>query len=147
MDTLTFYVVKSKDGKYLRSTGIGGGEHWVSEIKKAKVWNKIGPAKAQVTFWANHYPDFGVPEIIPFLATPQEPMNLEEHVKKSLRKKTLENLNKKRWEAEKEWSNANVELKRNPTGWRNGQAKESAEKARKKLDSILKSIEEVKNGK
>lgn len=145
MDTLTFYVVRSKDGKYLRSTGIGGGAHWIEDIKKAKVWNKIGTAKAQVTFWASNYPEFGVPEIIPFLATPQEPMNLEDHVNNSIRKKELDKLNHERWRAEEKLAVANVELSRYTSGWRNEKAKEEVENITKKLNDINTNIKKLKH--
>lgn len=62
---LNFYAVRSKDGKWLRSKGYGGsGESWVSDITKAKIYGKIGPARSQVTFWAKNYPEFGIPDIV-----------------------------------------------------------------------------------
>jgi len=56
MEELTFYIIKSKDGKYLRAKGYQGyGNNWVDDIKSAKVYQKIGPARSNVTFWASTY--------------------------------------------------------------------------------------------
>lgn len=62
---LDFYAVRSQDGKWLRSKGMNGyGESWVDDLTKAKIYSKPGPAKAQITFWAKHYPDFGIPDLV-----------------------------------------------------------------------------------
>lgn len=53
METINFYAVKFRDGKWLRSKGYNGyGESRVDSLDKAKIWTKIGPAKAQITWWA-----------------------------------------------------------------------------------------------
>ena len=143
MDTLTFYVVKSKDGKYLRSTGMSGGKHWVDDINQAKVWNKIGPAKAQVTFWSINYPEFGVPTIIPLLATAQEPLSMEEHVKESVRKAKLKELNIYKWHVENNLAKAEVTFK-NSAGWRKLQAKEQIDAAKTEIERIKNEIEKNK---
>ena len=62
---LNFYAVRSKDGKWLRAKGFGGsGESWVSGITKAKIYGSTRAPKAQITFWANNYPKFGVPDLV-----------------------------------------------------------------------------------
>jgi hypothetical protein len=62
---LNFYAVRSKDGKWLRAKGYGGsGKSWVDEMSKAKIYANPGPAKAQITFWAKNYPEYGVPELV-----------------------------------------------------------------------------------
>lgn len=64
---MKLYVVRSKDGKFLRSKGYGGsGNNWVDALEKAKFFPKLGTAKAQVTFWFRTYPQFGCPEILEF---------------------------------------------------------------------------------
>lgn len=73
--TKTFYIVRNKEGKFLRSKGYGGsGECWVDDLEKAKVWSRPGPAKAQVTWWLTHYPSYGLPEIVPLVATMGKPL-------------------------------------------------------------------------
>lgn len=52
-DSLKLYAVQSPDGRWLRSKGYNGsGESWVESPQKAKYWANIGPAKAQITWWA-----------------------------------------------------------------------------------------------
>lgn len=61
-----FYIVVDKDGLFLRSKGYSGyGDSWVENINDgARIYTKQGPAKAQVTFWASNYPEYGVPNIV-----------------------------------------------------------------------------------
>jgi hypothetical protein len=62
---LNFYAVRSKDGKWLRAKGYGGGgESWVEDIAKAKIYSNTRAPKSQITFWANKYPSFGVPDLV-----------------------------------------------------------------------------------
>jgi len=106
---LTFYAVKSKDGKYLRSKGYSGGsggngKNWVDEIKKAKVWGKIGAARAQVTWWADNYPKYGIPDLIELRVTEAVVLDEEQRVKDSIRKKEEAKLRR-----EKEWREYELE--------------------------------------
>lgn len=67
---LKLYVVRSKDGKYFKSKGYGGyGDSWKDDINQAKIYTKPGPARAQVTFWATHYPKFGTPDLVELVVT------------------------------------------------------------------------------
>lgn len=62
---LSVYLVQSQDGLFFRAKGYNGyGDSWVKDPTKARVFVKIGAARAQVTFWANHYPQFGIPKLI-----------------------------------------------------------------------------------
>jgi hypothetical protein len=59
-------MVVNSEGKFFRAKGRNGyGESWVDDPKKARVYNKIGPAKAAATFFgrSNKYP---VPNLIEF---------------------------------------------------------------------------------
>jgi len=63
--SLNFYAVRSKDGKWFRSKGYGGGgDSWVDDLTKAKIYSKPGPAKSQITFWGKYYPEFCVPDLV-----------------------------------------------------------------------------------
>ena len=67
---LKLYAVQSKDGKWLRAKGYSGsGNSWVENIEDAKIYPKLGNARRQVTWWSNHFPDFGIPLIIEFQIT------------------------------------------------------------------------------
>ncbi len=142
MDTLTFYVVRSKDGKYLRSKGYGGyGQSWVDDIKKAKVWNKIGPANAQVTWWARSYPEYGIPDVIPFVATAGEPLNQDDRVKKALKKIELGNLQNKLHQLQERYDKAVRENQRHKSHYSNVRLMEATED----MQDIENEIQELKN--
>lgn len=82
-NVLHFFLVRRADGHYLTPGG-----WWSDKIKNAKVYNKIGPARGRVTYWAKHYgrhdPTVGIPEIIVFEATEKEVLNEEERVKEAI---------------------------------------------------------------
>lgn len=62
---LEFFVVRSSSGQFFRSKGQNySRSSWVDDIKDAKVYTKIGPAKAQATWWTRNFPDFGVPDVV-----------------------------------------------------------------------------------
>lgn len=67
LDSVKFYAVRNREGKWFRAKGFGGGGNtWVDNLEKAKLYGKIGPARAQVTYFSKHYPKYGVPYIIQF---------------------------------------------------------------------------------
>jgi len=62
---LKLYAVRSQDGKWMRTRGYGGGgRSWVDDITDAKLYGKPGPARARITWWAKHHPQYGVPELV-----------------------------------------------------------------------------------
>ena len=116
MDTLLIYVVRSKDGKYLKSRGYNGsGEHWVTDINKAKIYTKKQTATSQITWWANNYPKYGIPDLIPLTAVAGEPVDQEERVKESQRKKEIEETKRKLWSAQRRYDESLRELERSKT--------------------------------
>ena len=145
MDSLTIYAVRSKDGKYLRSTGLKGGEHWVEDITQARLWSNIGPAKSQITFWAKNYPQYGTPQLIPLLVTPQEPVVMDDYVKDTLRKQELAKLNSDRRIYEYRITLAESQLEYSKgKGWEAIKAVEDLEKETKRLNDINRKIKEYK---
>ena len=62
---MKIYIIKSRDGKYLK-TGRSNSNKWRDTIEEATIYQSIGPAKGQVTFWAKHSPEYGVPLILEF---------------------------------------------------------------------------------
>jgi hypothetical protein len=78
------YIVVSKDGKYLRTKGYGRyGECWVEDLLDAKIYLKIKSAKAQATFWARKYPQYGIPSIHVFELVLKEILNQKDRVEKA----------------------------------------------------------------
>jgi hypothetical protein len=88
---LNFYAVRSKDGKWLRAKGYGGsGKSWVDEMSKAKIYANPGPAKAQITFWAKNYPEYGVPELVQITTATCNFIDQEDRVKEAITKQEIE---------------------------------------------------------
>jgi hypothetical protein len=102
IETLEFYGVRNKEGKWFRAKGYGGyGETWVKELKKARIYNRIGPARAAVSYFANNFPKYGIPEIILFKCTEMVVLDETERVLKQKNRKEL--AKKKREMADRKW--------------------------------------------
>ena len=89
-DTLNFYAIRSIDGKWFHRKGYGGsGDSWVEELSKARIYNKPGAARSQISWWFTNYPSFGCPELVVFTAKLSEAIvvNEEERIKKDREKK------------------------------------------------------------
>jgi len=83
-DNLKFYAVRSQDGKWFRRKGLGGsGDSWVDELTKARIYNKPGPARAQISWWFSNYPSYGCPDLVVFTASISETINEEERLLKA----------------------------------------------------------------
>jgi len=116
---LILYAVRNKEGKWFRSKGQNGyGKSWVDSIENAKIYTKIGQARSRVSFWANAFPDYGIPDLIKIHATSFEVVEETTRVKKVKEKKDKaeaeRNLRHKKWEverAEKELADAQNRLK------------------------------------
>jgi hypothetical protein len=135
MESLEFYVVRNKEGQYLRSKGYGGyGPSWVNELKKAKVYTKRGPACAQVTWWYSNYPDYGIPELVPIIGTLGEPIPQEKRVLTSIWKKEMEKTKRELTQAENDVNRAQKFLDEIQSG--------KAEKVLRALESKFNGIRE-----
>ena len=109
---MTVYAVRNKDGEYFRAKGYGGsGDTWVDSLKKARIYPKPGPARAQVTFFANNWPEFGVPELVELRVTEVVVLNEDKRVKKSQYRKEKEKAERAKRHAEWEHQKAQKQLK------------------------------------
>ena len=67
---LKLYAVRNSDGLYFRSRGWQGWrEMWAEDLKLAKVYGKIGPARSRITFFARDYKDYPPPELVELRVT------------------------------------------------------------------------------
>jgi hypothetical protein len=113
METLELYVVKNSDGKYFRAKGYGHyGHSWVDDIKQARIYAKLSPARSQVTFWANNYSQYGTPVILKLTATVTEILDEVERVKKANEKRVLAEKSQKISEAKRKMENARRDMER-----------------------------------
>lgn len=82
-----FYIVRNQEGKFFRAKGFNGyGDTWTADPTLAKVYQKIGQARSRVTFFANNYPEYGVPEILEMTAHSAVVLDETKRVKKALQK-------------------------------------------------------------
>jgi len=108
---LKLYAVRNKDGKWLRTKGYGGyGECWVDDIQTAKIYPRIGPARSQVTWWSNNYPDYGIPDLIELPCVIGVILDEKKRVKKAMDKKKQDIINQEIWRRESELHDAERKL-------------------------------------
>ncbi len=88
MGSVFFYVVRNGDGKYFRAKGYQGyGESWVEGLDKARVWAKLSGARSVVTYFANAWPGYSVPDIVELTVTATEVLDEKDRVEKAKVKK------------------------------------------------------------
>lgn len=93
---LKLYAVRNQEGKFFRSKGYGGYEDsWVDSINRAKIYPRIGSAKSVVTFWADNYPKFGIPDIVELRVTESVVLNQKERFSKVVTAKEKREAKKK----------------------------------------------------
>ena len=81
---MTLYAVRNKDGKWFHAKGYSGsGATWVESLTKAKIYPKIGQARARVSYFAKNYPAYGVPEIVELYVTTSKVLDETKRVKKA----------------------------------------------------------------
>jgi len=89
-EMLELFAIKNSDGQYFRAKGYCGyGKTWVDELKKARIWTKIGVARAQVTFFAKNYPQYPAPKLLRLKVTEIEEVDEVDRVKQALNKAEL----------------------------------------------------------
>lgn len=117
---LTLYVIKSQDGDFFKSRG--RHENWVNDLKKAKIYSKLGSARSEITYWANNYSEFGIPMLVELHITEIVEVDEQKRVTASIKKI----LNKKK-QYEKDLQRRHLE-----------QAQKDLKKAQEKIDKLSK---------
>jgi hypothetical protein len=103
IETLELFLVRNKEGKWFRAKGLDGtGKSWVDNIKNARMYVNIGPAKGIVTWFANRYPQFGVPDIVKLQVRHGEILKQEDRVKETHIKQSIGEANRITKEAKKD---------------------------------------------
>jgi hypothetical protein len=86
---MKLYVVRNKEGKFFRPKGFGGyGSNWKDKLEQAKFYPKIGQAKARVTYFAKHFPKYGVCDVLEFTldASLAVVLNMEQETNDAIQK-------------------------------------------------------------
>lgn len=134
METLEFYVIRRKDGRYLVSK-----RQWGEGLKKAKIYTKKG-ACGQVTAWADELPDNEIPVLIPLVATLGEPIDQTERVMKSRRAKELKEAMFRLARAKSTYDKARMNLARAKLGYYENFSIIECEDEIKKLETKVKEL-------
>ena len=86
-NVLVLYAVRNNKGQYFRAKGYGGGGNtWVDDINKAKIYGKTGGARGTITWFANNYPNYPTPDLIKLTVTGIEVMDEKGRVEKAKQK-------------------------------------------------------------
>jgi hypothetical protein len=117
---LILYAVRNSQGRWFRRKGYqGGGETWVEDVGKARIYTKIGPARACVSYFANSSDKYPPPDLVEFRVETATVLPESLRVKGQKDKKRLRELeNHKRheeWrlrEAKKQLEEAQAEINR-----------------------------------
>ena len=112
-NVLVLCAVRNNKGQYFRAKGYGGGGNtWVDDINKAKIYGKTGGARGTITWFANNYPNYPTPDLIKLTVTGIEVMDEKGRVEKAKQKKAEQEANRKKAQAERDLKNAEEELAR-----------------------------------
>jgi hypothetical protein len=87
-EPLLLYVVMNHEGKFFRSKGGYGNysrSQWVDSINSAKIYGKIGPAKATISFYANSDSELPAPQLVCLRADKAEVVDRSSKVVEELR--------------------------------------------------------------
>ena len=113
LEGLELYVVRNKEGKFFRTKGYGGyGASWVDSPATARIYAKIGPARAAVKFWATSWPAFGVPDLVKLSVGKIEVLDETERICKVEEKAARREENKELNQAKQRMRNAQKELEK-----------------------------------
>ncbi len=98
---LILYAVRNSKGQYFRAKGYGGGgATWVDDINKAKIYGKTGGARGTITWFANAFPDYPIPDLIKLTVTGIEVIDETARVEKAKQKKLEEKARREKQRAE-----------------------------------------------
>lgn len=113
-EALTVYAVRNAKGEWMRSTGMGGGKHWVTNVCDAKLYTKLSQARGRVTFWANAYPATPHPQIVAFtmLLTDAKVLEETDRVAQAKMKKATSRVEQVRRDARRRLEEAKATIQR-----------------------------------
>ena len=107
---LTLYGLRNLQGKYMAKLNRKGWT-WVDDLKIARIYVKPGPARSQITWYANHYPEDGIPELIELRVTEVVAINEDSRVNNSISRKEKATAKHKKMYAENMRRCAEIKLK------------------------------------
>lgn len=85
---LKLYIVVNHEGKFFRAKGYGGsGQSWVDNPNTARIYAKIGPPRAIVSYFFNSSDKFPAPKILEIGVGETKIIDEDERLKKNKQKK------------------------------------------------------------
>lgn len=118
---LAIYVVQNEKGQFFRAKGYGGGgETWVDDINKAKLYGKIGGARGTITWFANTYPQYPILKLLKLTVGAVEVIDETARVTKAKEKKVKDQ----------------VEYEKRQAQYKLLKAQEEFDNAQKKLNNL-----------
>lgn len=106
------YAIQNEKNQWFRRKGYGGyGDTWVNDFSLARIYQKIGPARGVISFFANNYSDFPVPKLVELQVTHIREIDETERVKKQKQKKELAEANREERNRKERLKNAEKELR------------------------------------
>jgi hypothetical protein len=110
-NTLILYAIRNSQGQYFRAKGYGGGGNtWVDDINKAKIYGSTGGARGTITWFANNFPSYPTPDLIKLTVTGIEVMDEKGRVEKAKQKKGEAELKRAKQRYDNELKEAKREL-------------------------------------
>jgi hypothetical protein len=77
-----------KTGNGFRRKGYGGyGSNWVDDISRARIFAKVSGARSQISYYANHFPEYGIPDLVVLKVTEIDVQNEADRVAKNQQKR------------------------------------------------------------
>lgn len=65
MSEFKLYVVRNAEGMFFRAKGRDGrGKSWVNSLDTARIYGKIRPARATISWYANNVKDMPTPQLV-----------------------------------------------------------------------------------
>ncbi len=82
-EQLELYAVRNQAGQWFHRKGYGGSaDTWQDDFVKARIYNKIGPARAIVTFFSKRWPQYGIPNLVKLVVSKAELIDETERIEK-----------------------------------------------------------------
>jgi len=116
IQSIEIYVIQDDKGYYFPAKNYKG-HNWTDDIKFARIYTKLPPARTIVTQTSKQYPDKPIPVILKMAAFVTEVMNETERVKeakeKIINEKQMQEVNNAKWklkQAEKDLQKAEEQM-------------------------------------
>lgn len=111
--TVELFAIRNKEGKWFRRKGYNGrGDTWTDDFLKARIYNRISPARSIITFFSNTWPEYGIPDLVKISIDKVELIEETDRVNKAKEKKRLDEAKREERQKKEDVARAERELQR-----------------------------------